>query len=375
MTNRADTSVSIGDGGAIRPLTALRFFAAFWVVLFSYWGKLDGPEASTLVTKGYLGVELFFTLSGFILCHVYLAGFGATKFRYGSFLWNRLARVYPLHLATLAAMGGLAVAAGLAGMSVDPNMADLPSLPANVLLLHAWGLARTAAFNHPSWSISAEWFAYLSFPLFATVAWRLRARPWLFLALAVAFIAVLYPAFQALSGFSLTLATYNWGALRIVPTFLFGCALHSVWRSGALKAWDCGALALACLGAAIAAAALNAPDQLVVLALGGLILSLAGLAEQGSTVLSQGPLTYLGEISYSIYMVCAPWEIVFVNGAAKLLNLPSEQLPLPLWLLLVAGVIPLAAASYHLIEKPARTWLKRVWDAREGRRLAAPARG
>jgi hypothetical protein len=38
-----------------------------------------------------------------------------------------------------------------AGLEVDPNIADLPSLPANLLLLHAWGFAQTAAFNHPSW--------------------------------------------------------------------------------------------------------------------------------------------------------------------------------------------------------------------------------
>ena len=111
MTREAQT---IQDGGAIRPLTALRFFAAFWVVLFSYWRKLGGPVASMLVQKGYLGVELFFILSDFVLCHVYLKGFGDGHFTYRSFLWSRLARVYPLHLATLTAMGALAVVAGKA---------------------------------------------------------------------------------------------------------------------------------------------------------------------------------------------------------------------------------------------------------------------
>ena len=369
------TAATIKDGGAIRPLTALRFFAAFWVVLFSYWEKLDGPAAPMLVQKGYLGVELFFILSGFILCHVYLKSFGEGRFRYGGFLGARLARIYPLHLATLAAMGGLAVAGSLAGLAVDPNVADLPSLPANLLLLHAWGLARTAAFNHPSWSISAEWFAYLSFPAFALAAWRLRARSWVFLALAVAVILALYPAFRALAGFSLTQATYYWGALRIVPCFLFGCALHSVWRSGALKSVNCGALALGFLAWAALAAALNAPDMIVVLGLGGLILSLAGLAESGSRALSARPLTYLGEISYSIYMVCAPWGIVFVHGAQKLLNLPGDRLPWPVWTLLVLGIIPLASASYHLIEKPARAWLKGRFDGPRQRRLVTAGEG
>ena len=72
------------DAAHIKPLTSLRFFAAFWVVLFHYWPKLAGVAAPAFVEKGYLGVELFFTLSGFILCHVYLSSVGEGRFRYGS---------------------------------------------------------------------------------------------------------------------------------------------------------------------------------------------------------------------------------------------------------------------------------------------------
>jgi peptidoglycan/LPS O-acetylase OafA/YrhL len=368
-------AMPIRDAEAIRPLTALRFFAAFWVVLFAYWDKLDGPAASLLVQKGYLGVELFFVLSGFILCHVYLKGFGEGRFSYGNFIGARLARVYPLHLATLAAMAGIAIAASLAGLSVDANLLDWKSLPAHLLLLHAWGMVQTSAFNHPSWSISAEWFAYLSFPAFALVAWRMRGRPWLFLLVAVALILALYPAFKAATGFSLTLATFKWGALRIVPCFLLGCALHSVWRSGALARTRCGAMAVALLATTAACAAFGAPDQFTLLGLGGVILALAGMAAQGSRVLTQAPLIYLGEISYSIYMVCAIWEIVFVNLAARMLGLPDERLPWPLWTVLVLGVIPIAAATYHLVEKPARHRIRLWLDSRIGRPKAAVTGG
>jgi peptidoglycan/LPS O-acetylase OafA/YrhL len=372
MTNKHGR---IKDAGAIHSLTALRFFAALWVVLFSYWPKLAGADVPSIVERGYLGVELFFILSGFILCHVYLRGFGEQRFSYGSFLWNRLARIYPLHLATCLGLIGLALAAGLAGIEVDASLLDWRSLPANLALLHAWGFAPTSAFNHPSWSISAEAFAYLSFPLFAAVAWRLRNKPWLFLGVAVGVAAVLYPLFQAAAGFSLTLATIRWGALRIVPCFLLGCALHSLWRSGATRTWNCGLLALAFLAGAAVLTALGAPDLLTVLCLGGLILSLAGTAEQGGKLLTQRPLTYLGEISYSIYMVCVPWEIVFVNGAARALGLPDEKLPLWLWIVFVLGVIPLAAASYHLIEKPAREAMKSWAAAHRQRRLVTATEG
>jgi peptidoglycan/LPS O-acetylase OafA/YrhL len=65
-----------------------------------------------------------------------------------------------------------------------------------------------------------------------------------------------------------------------------------------------------------------------------------------------------------------PWKIVFVNITAKLLQLKNEQLPLGLWLVFLISVIPLAAASYHLIEKPAREAMKSFAAARRARRLS-----
>ena len=88
----------------IKPLTAMRFFAAMWVVAMDYTPSL-GLGMSSLVAKGYLGVELFFVLSGFILSHVYMESFGERRFSYPDFLWARLARVYPVHLATLVGLG------------------------------------------------------------------------------------------------------------------------------------------------------------------------------------------------------------------------------------------------------------------------------
>lgn len=360
----------MNDAANIRQLTSLRFFAAFWVVLFHYFPKLDFDAAiPAFVQKGYLGVELFFVLSGFILCHVYRTSLEEGRFRYGSFLWNRLARVYPLHLATLVGMIALALGAQAAGFGIDANILSWESLPANLLLLQAWGLAPQAAFNHPSWSISAEWFAYLTFPLFAWAALALKDRPLTAVALAVAFMVGLYGAFQHLAGFPLTQATIQWGALRIVPCFAFGCALHALWRARPSQNRAAAALgAVVSTLAVLALAALSAPDAAIVTMLGAVIFFLARMAQSGSETFGNTLLVYLGEISYSVYMVCVPWKIVFVNAAAKVFELSDERLPLWLWLVFLGGVVPLAAASYHLIEKPCRTAMKRWADSWEARR-------
>ena len=356
----------MGTPANIKPLTSLRFFAAMWVVLFHYWPHLAGAaERPALVAKGYLGVELFFVLSGFILCHVYLPSFEAGRFRYGDFIWARLARIYPLHLATLAGMGLMAAAAVAAGLAVDPNVLSWAALPANITMTQAWGLAPVAGWNHPSWSISAEWFAYLTFPAFAALAIAVRRWPGVAVAAALAFLSTLYVGFERITGFPLTQATIAWGALRIVPCFVLGCALYLAWRSSAADRRK--SLAGACFfgAAVIACAGFGAPDMITVAACGGLIITLAQVSKAGGRLGSQPILVYLGEISYAVYMVCVPWQVLFVNLVAKTLHLQGKQVPLPLWLIFVVSLVPVAAAAHHLIEKPARETMK-LWRSSHG---------
>lgn len=341
----------------LRAITALRFGAAIWVALFAFWENLAWDGMPGLVAKGYLGVELFFVLSGFILCHVYLEQAGEKRFSYKNFLWARLARVYPLHIATLLGVGGLAAAALFAGMSVDGNVLSWASLPANIFMIHAWGVAPVAGWNHPSWSISAEWFAYLCFPLFAFVFWRVRHKPVLAVIGAAAFLALLYAGFERLVGFPLTEATIRWGALRIVPCFAFGCALYLLHRRGPMKApWLATMVSAALL---IASASLQLWDAVTVVLSGGLILSLASLPNERAGWLSSKPAVYLGEISYSVYMVCVPWKLLGVNIAAKVTEAADKQLHVAVWLAVFMMLPVVAAVAYHLVEYPARKAMRR----------------
>jgi peptidoglycan/LPS O-acetylase OafA/YrhL len=356
----------------LRALTTLRFFAALWVVLYTAWPHLDVGFTPVAVTKGYLGVETFFVLSGFILSHVYLEAVGEKRFRYGGFLWARLARVYPLHLVTLFGMIGLGLAAGVAGLSIDGSLTDWRALPANLTLTHAWGLAPSSAFNHPSWSISAEWAAYLSFPAFAFVAWRLRNRPVLATVLAAGFALGLYAAFEPLAGYSLTEATFRWGALRIVPCFALGCALYLVHRRGGVP--FAGPVALVSGVAVLASASLGLWDAVTVLAAGGLILGLGSLDNARAGVLGSKLGVYLGEISYSIYMVCAPVLLLTTNVAARLTGADDKRFHIIVWLALVAAIPVAAMMTYHLVERPARKALRGFADRRAARAAATKAR-
>ena len=356
----------------LRALTTLRFLAALWVVLYTAWPHLDVAFVPVAVTKGYLGVETFFVLSGFILSHVYLEAAGEKRFSYGGFLWARLARVYPLHLVTLFGMIGLGLAATVAGLSIDGSLTNWRDLPAHLTLTHAWGLATSSAFNHPSWSISAEWAAYLSFPAFAFVAWRLRDRPVLATGLAVAFALGLYAAFQPLAGYSLTEATFRWGALRIAPCFALGCALYLVHRRGGVR--FAGPVALVSGVVVLISASLGLWDAITVLAAGGLILGLGSLDNARAGVLGSKAGVYLGEISYSIYMVCAPVLLLTTNIAARFTGDDDKRFHIIVWLALVAAIPVAAMITYHLVERPARKALRGIADRRTARAAATKAR-
>ena len=346
----------------LRPLTALRFMAALWVVFYTFWPNLDVGFLPNLAAKGYLGVELFFVLSGFILSHVYLHAFAEKRFSYRGFLWARIARVYPLHLFTLLGVMALGLGAVAVGMSIDDSVLSWKTLPAHLLMLHAWGLAGEAGWNHPSWSISAEWFAYLAFPLFALAAWPLRKRPWVATAGAAVFLMGLYAAFERLAGFPLTEATFRWGALRIVPCFAYGCALYLVYRRAPLP--RAGLLALSAAVVMVGSASVLAWDAVTVLAAGLLILALASIPHDRAGWLSSRPAVYLGETSYSVYMVCAPWQILAVNLAARATGAEDKRLHVLVWLGIILGLIAAAAATYHLIERPARQALRGMADRR-----------
>jgi len=160
----------------------LRFIAAAAIVLFHYRSQMTElvPAFAVLepiAAAGYLGVDLFFVLSGFILTYNYLDWFQRLERRaYLRFLGFRFARIYPVHLFTIGFLALPLVLAIALGESLShPENFSVEDLVRNLLLIHAWTTATLLNWNYPSWSISAEWFAYLLFPVVAFVIVRLRS--------------------------------------------------------------------------------------------------------------------------------------------------------------------------------------------------------
>ena len=353
-------------------LTGIRGLAAWFVVLYHIrvgaYSWLPG-QASFVLSKGYLAVDLFFMLSGFVLWLNYSGrlrreGLEAVP----KYLARRVARVWPLHLFILAAT---MVYAALVAATGELNTAHYPwhELPLHVLLVHNWGFTGALTWNDPSWSISGEAAAYLIFPLIVLAAdWR-RLPP----AFAIAALLLLAGLLAALMGGAdiLDRDIPRFGLLRAITEFSMGtivCALWQRWRSRPRPAF---ALAGALTGGAtILGFAANAPETLVVpLFLAGLLLVLALTADRRGNPLAARPIYYLGEISYSTYLVHfllhIVFKILFVEDPA---NVPPALIGLFLLLTFLASV-----ALYHGVERPAQRGLNRWFDRRLERRAVLSA--
>jgi peptidoglycan/LPS O-acetylase OafA/YrhL len=290
-----------------RALDAYRFLAAAAVVAghFDDGFKLGLAQVTPLATRFGLFVDFFFILSGFVIALNY-QGRITSPAAYGDFIWRRLARLWPLHLVVLAFFGSLGLAGHLVNYQFNyPEAFRLSGLPWNMALLHAWGPVWHMSYNVASWSISAELFVYLLFPLFA---WQARRLPLpVNLGLVVLFVIVMAMLRHQAGLLPWYQATYDLGMLRAVPSFLLGVLIHQQIQAqpqGRRISWP---VAHCIFIAALLAMHLNLPAELVIV-LFGLFVFAAARAEQATpdTILTRPLFNRLGQSSYGLYMMHMP---------------------------------------------------------------------
>ncbi len=355
----------------LKPLTSLRFIAAFWVLLYHFKDHL-GLDLGRwgLVADGYLGVDLFFSLSGFILAHVYLTSLEGGRFGHGGFLKNRIARVYPMHLAALAAMIVLFAGASAVGAGVgSPDAFKWSDLPAHLLMIHAWGTTEAVGWNFPSWSISAEWAAYLLSPLIAALV--LKAQRWAgaFAAGALALCLVSFAALDNLHrvlpfvGQDFSQMTAQIGALRILPSFLLGVALYAFGRATpASKRWA-WPIVLVSAGWIVAVTSFGWWEGLIWFGLAGALYGLAETSRHGvDAPMSGRAFVFLGAASYALYMIHLPIDIVWFHALERFGVTEASDVALRVAAMVGVFVtcIIASAFAYLWLEEPARKWIRKL---------------
>ena len=342
----------------IRSHTSLRGIAAVLVVAFHYAVPLrdvgfDVNRYTLLVARGYLWVDLFFILSGYILCHVYSNRLVDIR-SIAVFFRARFARIYPLHIATLLLLVGCQFALPTL-ISFDFGKPD--TLWLNILNIHAWGMLTHYDWNFPSWSISAEFAAYLLFPV---ICIGMRSAPTItssILASGVVARAIFV---------SLTPPRYHFEQLAVLeclPMFFLGILLYRS-RPFALRSsfQMTSALQLVSFTGIVFAILFGLNDAALIFPFALLVYSTQADTGAAGQMLTSSPLVTLGEWSFSIYMIHIPvlfilqmaWQGIAVQPLG--LSAPAATVSLVLASTIVTAI--LGGLSFNYFEKPIRDWLR-----------------
>jgi peptidoglycan/LPS O-acetylase OafA/YrhL len=336
--------------------------------VFSHYQHFGGdnatyPFASSVVAhwlyeNSWMFVDLFFLLSGVVLTYRYLDTLGSGALDGRRFLHLRLSRLYPLHVAALCVCAAVqwTLMARHQPTVIYRGHNDLYHFTLQLTYLHTF-FERGWSFNEPSWSVSGEVLVYLLFFLYAR---RARAN-YVALALVTCLVGI------AVQQPSWNLPILNELIGRALVGFFLGSlgflAMRELDRHGRGEAfgWACfGALIIVCILAAligyqelIGSSAL--PNALTVFPL---VIFASLRVPPLARLLSLRPLTFLGDISYALYLIHIPLQMIFLAVTrARGFKIKTES---P-WLLagFAAALIGAAAVTHYGFERPVRRWLRR----------------
>jgi peptidoglycan/LPS O-acetylase OafA/YrhL len=291
-------------------LTGVRFIAAFSVLVFHYGASfaehsgLPGP-LSNILHNGYLGVSLFFMLSGFILTYTHQEDQINGQFMF-DFYMARFARIYPVYILAL-----------VIALPVLSYKLSLISAAKVLFMVQSWTLPENDSsyvWVMQAWTLSVELFFYILFPALLLVTKRLTAIPTGVVAAISAALIVIFGISSIAPG---TLMSTD-DILKYLPLpfirtaeFVYGIMLCrlTVLYPGFSKVISSSLLEIFVITSILIIMAFTSDAQikaLVTILAGVLIVQLATGNGVVSTILSSKPLLLLGGASYSLYLLQGP---------------------------------------------------------------------
>jgi peptidoglycan/LPS O-acetylase OafA/YrhL len=346
------------------------------------------PVLDVLFCKGYLWVEFFFALSGFILTYVYWdRGSFWQRHTYFAFLKARLARLYPLHLFMLLFICWLVVAlrflAARGGYTAIYDQAYHPQLGwwpfiANLLLIQAWNTTSSLTWNGVAWFVSVEFFLCLVFPIYI---WFARGRAWRGVLLLIAGGLGLI-VLDLTNSHGLDITFHN-GVFRGMSDFALGVGLSNIFRNLQQSARTTAPTWFHSVLQTIAVLfLLNAiyhsgwshqwRDIYLVPAMVFLIFTLAFDRGIVAAALDTKPMQMLGEWSYAIYLGQTAW-LQLIRFIEQRLLPPDNAIVFGkpfsetmFWaepILLVIVCVVWGALLANVVEIPANLALRRWFDS------------
>ena len=348
-------------GGA---LDALRFLASMFVVLFHFGDEAPIPLADlhSVWERGYLATDFFLLLSGFVLARAYGAGVVSGRITPVRFWLKRFARSYPTHLITLAILALLVLEASMIGKTpVHAERFEWSGLPAQILLLHAFGLGG-GQWNIPAWTLSALLICYAFFPWL----WRAMRRlpgPLTALALGLTLLVAGQALSLALLKHSLFDLPFQWAMVRAVPLFLIGLTLARAVESARWSPRMARLISLSGGAVLLANVAVAGPDLISLIAICVLVLGCGALP----TAKPIPGAAWGAKVSFSLFMTHTITGIVWFSGVQPLVERfhPAATTVAwqawGLWLLALIAAVVAADLYNRLIDAPLQRAIRRRW--------------
>jgi peptidoglycan/LPS O-acetylase OafA/YrhL len=332
-----------------------RVAAAMLVMVFHFliYGPTSGVQAARRLYSLLPLLDMFLMVSGFLIMLRYSDKLMVERGSYLKFVARRLARFYPLYFATLVyfVIVGVAVHMGLIG-STAKGRYDFSALPANILLIQGWGFTDTLTFNYVGWTLSAEWFCYLTLPV-VVLAHRRYGLAGLVALIAATLVALEMAVAAEIIPFSSWQVADTWGAYRAFADFAVGALVAVLVRDchwqlrSTVPGWSVFALTVALMWYGL--------SGYPALALLAVSIFLAALAERNNphATLWMQPLDPLANVSFSIYLIHPVIASLMLGILWRRILEPMAIVGFYVyWLLPMATVVVIALLSARYFEKP-----------------------
>lgn len=349
-------------------LDGLRGVAAITVVWFHIFEAFATSHLDQRINHGYLAVDFFFILSGFVVGYAYDDRWGTMTTK--EFFKRRIIRLHPM--VVMGAVIGAAVfyfqGCSVWDVSKVTILALFIATFMNSLLIPATpgteirGLGEMYPLNGPSWSL---FFEYIGNILYALFIRKLSTKALAFLVFAagcgLATFAILGPYGDICAGFALTGIEFTGGFFRLLFSFSAGLLLTRVFRPARVKGafWICSLSIVALLSVPRLGGAeylwVNGVYDTVCFAVFFPFLVYLGASGKSTDKYTTQICKFLGDISYPLYMVHYPF-IYLYYAWVKNNNLTFRE-SLPGAVAVVAGSIVLAYLCLKLYDIPVRKYL------------------
>lgn len=338
-------------------LDALRFIVGALIILYHFREAAPLPlgQLHPVFERGYLLTDFFIIDSGYVLARIYGDRLAAGKASLQAYSRQRLLRVIPAHLLVSLILVAIVGGATLAGAAPsNPRWFDWSQLPAQVLLVQAWGVPGGQGWNAPTWTLSALIGCYLLLPWICRLLWRWP--PVLVVAGAVILVLTVNLATTLWLGDPVYRLPMRFGIVRALPLFLLGVAAAFYGSRVYVAPRLAGAIGV---GAAVALVILQAVAAFSLLSLG--LMTVIIWAAGAIPVLRPSRLIeHLALMSFSMFLTNEVSRIVWFG---LLDALGQDTLPSgarwALWSVGFAGAFVAAAMFRYAFDRPVQTWLNR----------------